>query len=53
LEKLKISGTPTLLLIDRTGTVVKAWVGILSGRQELEVMKAATAPAAGALKASG
>ena len=53
LEKLKISGTPTLLLIDRTGTVVKAWVGILSPRQELEVMKAATAPAAGALKASG
>jgi hypothetical protein len=52
LEKLKILGTPTLLLVDRTGTVLNAWVGILSPRQELEVMKVTAAPAAGALKGS-
>jgi hypothetical protein len=52
LEKLKIVGTPTLLLVDRTGTVLNAWVGILSPRQELEVMKATAAPAARALKGS-
>lgn len=52
LEKLKIPGTPTLLLVDRSGTVLKTWVGILSPRQEVEVMRATTAPAAGALKGS-
>jgi thioredoxin-related protein len=40
LEVLKVSGTPTLLLIDTGGTVVDAWAGELSPRQELEVMKA-------------
>lgn len=40
LEKLNVSGTPTLLLVDRTGTVLKAWMGVLSPRQELEVIKA-------------
>ena len=30
LEKLKISGTPTLLLVDRSGTVLNAWTGMLS-----------------------
>jgi hypothetical protein len=44
LEVLKASGTPTLLLVDRTGTVLKAWIGVLSPRQELEVMRATTAP---------
>ena len=39
-EKLKVAGTPTLLLVDRSGTVLKAWVGMLSPREELEVMKA-------------
>ena len=42
-EKLKISGTPTLLLVDRSGTVLNAWIGILSPRQELEVIRSATA----------
>jgi hypothetical protein len=39
-EKLNVSGTPTLLLVDRGGTVLKAWVGMLSPKEELEVMKA-------------
>jgi hypothetical protein len=40
LEDLKASGTPTLLLVDKRGTVLKAWIGMLSPRQELEVMTA-------------
>ncbi len=44
LEKLKVPGTPTLLLVDRTGTVLKAWMRMLSPRQELEVMRATACP---------
>ena len=40
LEGLKVSGTPTLLLVDKSGTVLNAWIGVLSPRQELEVVKA-------------
>jgi thioredoxin-related protein len=43
LEKLKASGTPTVLLVDRSGTVLNAWIGMLSPRQELEVLKAVCA----------
>ena len=50
LEKLKISGTPTLLLVDRSGTVMNVWIGMLTPRQELEVIKATTASEATALK---
>lgn len=50
LERLKIDSTPTLLLVDRNGTVVNAWIGMLSPRQELEVMKATTEPTAADLK---
>jgi hypothetical protein len=39
LEGLKVSGTPTLLLVDNRGTVLNTWIGVLSPRQELEVMK--------------
>jgi hypothetical protein len=53
LEKLKISGTPTLLLVDRSGTVRNAWIGMLSPRQELEVMRATTATTASRLKSPG
>jgi len=53
LERLKISGTPTLLLVDRSGIVLNAWTGMLTPRQELEVMRAATAPTASGLKAPG
>ena len=40
LGRLKVSGTPTLLLVDNRGTVLNTWMGVLSPRQELEVMKA-------------
>ncbi len=30
----------TLLLVDRNGTVLSVWIGVLSPRQELEVMRA-------------
>ena len=53
LERLKISGTPTLLLVDRSGTVMNAWIGLLSPRQKLEVMRAPTAPAPRDLKGPG
>jgi len=43
LEGLKISGTPTLLLVDKYGKVLNSWVGMLSPRQELEVIRATTA----------
>jgi AhpC/TSA family len=49
LERVKVSGTPTVLLVDRTGTVLNAWIGMLSPRQELEVIKATTGPASQAL----
>jgi hypothetical protein len=42
LERLKVSGTPTVLLVDRSGKVLNAWDGMLSPRQELEVMRTAT-----------
>jgi hypothetical protein len=53
LETMKFSGTPTLLLVDRSGTVVNAWIGMLSPREELEVIRATTAPAASRLKSPG
>jgi thioredoxin-related protein len=53
LERLKIDATPTLLLVDSSGTVLKAWIGMLSPREELDVLKAMTAPAASGLKSPG
>jgi thiol-disulfide isomerase/thioredoxin len=38
-EKLGIVGFPTLLLVDREGRVERSWVGLLTPRQELEVLK--------------
>lgn len=43
LERLKVSGTPTLLLVDGRGTVLNTWIGMLSPRQELDVLRVATA----------
>lgn len=51
LERLEIDATPTLLLVDRSGTVLKAWIGMLSPRQELEVIRATTAATASGLEA--
>ena len=44
LEKLKVSGTPSLLLVDKSGKVLNAWIGMLSPKQELEVMRAMVCP---------
>lgn len=44
LELLKVSGTPYLLLVDRSGTVLNAWIGMLSPKQELEVLRAVACP---------
>jgi hypothetical protein len=53
LERLQISATPTLLLVDRNGTVLNAWIGMLSPRQEVEVIRATTASTASRLKSPG
>ncbi len=38
LEKLGIVGFPTLLLVDGEGRVERSWVGLLTPRQELDVL---------------
>jgi predicted transcriptional regulator len=35
---LRVRGTPTLVLVDRNGTVKNKWEGVLSPEQEAEVM---------------
>jgi thioredoxin-related protein len=39
LDGLRVTGTPTLLLVDNGGTVLSTWIGVLPPKQELEVMK--------------
>lgn len=38
LNTIGVSGTPSLLLVNKSGSVTKAWVGRLSGVQEEEVL---------------
>jgi|SRR5919206_4631908 hypothetical protein len=38
LDTLGVSGTPTLILIDGKGVVMKSWVGKLTGDREAEVL---------------
>jgi thiol-disulfide isomerase/thioredoxin len=40
LEGLGVVGTPTLILVDREGKVVRSWVGLLTPRGELDLLKA-------------
>jgi thiol-disulfide isomerase/thioredoxin len=40
LEKLGINGFPTLLLVGRDGRVERTWLGLLTPREELEVLSA-------------
>jgi hypothetical protein len=40
LDSLKVSGTPAVLLVDRSGKIVNTWIGMLSPRQELDVIRA-------------
>ncbi len=39
LDSIKVSGTPTLLLVDNAGTVAKAWVGKLGPTEEEDVLR--------------
>jgi peroxiredoxin len=36
---LNVSGTPTLILVDQSGSVIESWVGKLSPEKEGEVLK--------------
>jgi len=47
LQTLRVSGTPALILVDRSGIVLNTWVGMLSPKQELDVMKATDCVSAG------
>lgn len=39
-EQLGVAATPTLLLVDRTGTILNVWVGQLAGHVQQEVFEA-------------
>ena len=41
LDALRVSGTPTVLLLDSSGRIERAWIGQLTPRGEKEVMNAA------------
>jgi hypothetical protein len=41
LDALKVSGTPTVLLLDSSGRIERVWIGQLTQRAEKEVMSAA------------
>lgn len=40
LNKLGVQGTPTLLLLDDSGTVLQTWVGKLTPEREQAVLSA-------------
>lgn len=42
---LRITATPTVLLINRSGTIEKAWIGVLRPSDERELLSAALAAA--------
>jgi hypothetical protein len=42
LDDLSVNATPTLVLVDREGRVEKVWVGILTSRQEIDLLKLAS-----------
>lgn len=39
LGALNVSGTPTVILVDGTGTVERVWIGLLTSEQQGEVMR--------------
>ena len=45
LDQLGVVGTPTLILVDGEGRVQQSWVGLLTPRQQLEVLTAVSASA--------
>jgi len=42
LKSIGVSATPTLLVADKTGTVIAGWIGKLSSEKETEVLEALT-----------
>jgi hypothetical protein len=38
LDRIGVQGTPTIILVDRSGIVKKTWVGKLSPQEELVVL---------------
>lgn len=44
LEKLRVNATPTLILVDNSGRVERAWIGMLSPPEQLELFNTAFAP---------
>lgn len=44
LEKLRVNATPTLILVDNSGRVERAWVGMLSPAEQFELLKSAFGP---------
>jgi thiol-disulfide isomerase/thioredoxin len=42
LENLRVNATPTLLLLNNEGRVERLWVGILTSRQEIDLLKLAS-----------
>lgn len=44
LEKLRVNATPTLLLVDSSGRVERAWIGLLDPPEQLELFKSAFGP---------
>jgi len=38
LDSLGVRGTPTLVIVDKTGTVKQSWVGRLTAERETEVL---------------
>lgn len=42
-EKLGITGFPTLVLVGRDGRVERTWLGLLTPREELEILSAVSA----------
>jgi hypothetical protein len=41
-SRLKVSGTPTLILVDRNGSVLGVWIGKLKPEAESAVLSAVT-----------
>jgi len=39
LDRLRVDATPTLILVDQEGRIERAWVGILTSRQEMDLLK--------------
>lgn len=44
LEKLRVNATPTLILVDNSGRVERAWIGMLSPPEQFELFRSAFAP---------